>query len=134
VWLVRAQARGPRSGNGHGSDEPIASARNRFDIARRLGVIVERRAECVDGECQARLADSHGRPNRVEQLVLGHELTGVLDKVAQDIERFRCQRDTIVATPQHRIRGVEAKLPEAVSLHSRDHTAGSRAGATLPKI
>ena len=62
----------------------------------------------------------------VEQLLLGDELTAVLDQVLQHRERLGPQGDGLLAPPQTLVRRIEPKAAERhliTRLHYRNMTA-----------
>ena len=63
-------------------DEAIAAPVRRLDVARRSGVIAQGLAQLSDTVFQYRIADERGRPDGVEQLLLGDQLSAVLHEVS----------------------------------------------------
>ena len=65
------------------TDEPVAAARHRLDVARLARVVAERAADRVDGGLEHRFADEAAAPDGVEQLLLRDQLVGPRGQVAQ---------------------------------------------------
>jgi len=85
----RDALRGERAGLG---DEPVAATRYGLDEARRGALVAERRAELADGEPDDVLRDRDVSPDRVEELLLRHQLAWSLHEMLEDGEGLRPQR------------------------------------------
>ena len=90
------------------ADETVAAAVRRLDVPRRR----PHRRPSASRSCRmlsfrtASVTNVAGQ-TRVEQLLLGDELTAVLDQVLQHRERLRPQGDGLLALPQPLVRRIE---------------------------
>ena len=73
----------------------VAPAMHGLDVDRRQRVVVERPPDLPNARCQRRVRDGRIVPDSGQQLVFGHELTGVVHQVAQDGERSGRQLETL---------------------------------------
>jgi len=69
-------------------DEPVAAARDRLDEPRRTGIVAERLAQLRHGLRQGVFCDVGLGPQRVEQLLLGDERSGVVEQVKEQIQQL----------------------------------------------
>ena len=83
-------------------DQPVAAARNRLDQLAR--VVAERLADLADALHQAVVGHHDPRPDRVLQLVLGHEPPPVGDQVPQHREGLRPKRRRSPVRPEDPLR------------------------------
>jgi hypothetical protein len=51
-------------------------------------------------------------PDRVEQLVLGHQFAGALDETAQYLKRLRRQHDPVIPAPEQSVSPIKPKRPK----------------------
>ena len=73
--LARPARRGSASAGHHG-DEAKAEAMGGGDVARRCGVVAEGDAQLADAPATGAVGDDRSGPDRVEELVLGHQPPG----------------------------------------------------------
>jgi hypothetical protein len=100
--------------NSHRFNEAIAKAVHRSDD--RLVAVAQYLAQPSDAFSQYRLAEYASRPDASEQFVLRTHLTGVLQEIDKDLERFAFELD--VDAVQHQFVGGfvqhgSAKVPAA---------------------
>ena len=69
-------------------DEPVAAARDRLDEPRRTRIVAERLAQLRHGLRQGVFRDVGLGPQRVEQLLLGDERSGVVEQVKEQIQQL----------------------------------------------
>ena len=88
---VRSQARGgdgrlqPGRHRHNGSNQPVATLRNRLEEVWRFGVIAESLAQFGDGPGQRGLAHHSRAPEVIEQPFFGHDFTRVGRQVGEQI-------------------------------------------------
>jgi hypothetical protein len=75
------------------TDEAVAPPMCCFNKAWRLWIIAQRFAYLTDGDFEDGVTDEGVRPDRVEQLFFGDELTRTLYDIVQDCEGFRSELD-----------------------------------------
>jgi hypothetical protein len=92
--------------------EPIPPPPYRFDELRSLGIVFQRLAQLANAYGHCGLAHVRIRPHRVQQSVFGHELCGVLRKVAQHGKSLVRQVNHVLSAPQPLVGDVDPKRSE----------------------
>jgi hypothetical protein len=105
------------------TDEAIAAAVDRLNVALFLAAIAERLAGGHQAACQRRLADEPIAPYVIEELGLGDDALAMLYKIGKNGEHLRLDRNRRTILTQLEQRGVQLEAIEGV-----DHGA-PRAGA-----
>jgi len=72
LWFSGTRNQRQRTRDPDVSDEPIPAPVHRFDVARRLRVIAQRRTQLLDATLEHGIADGHLTPDAIEELILGH--------------------------------------------------------------
>jgi len=85
-----------------GGNPPVPAPRQRLDVARRLCVVAERRAQPLDGGVEAVL-EVHERavgPEPIAELVARHDAAPAGEQQPEDLERLLLQPDARAAFHQ----------------------------------
>ena len=85
------------------ADEAIAAARHRLDVARLLGVVLQRGAQVADGRLQHRFADELVAPHVVEQGALRDERVRGACQGAKKSKRLRREVQRLAAIDEARL-------------------------------
>src|SRR5665213_4391092 len=96
--------------------KPVAALRQSFDEPWSLRVVAQRLAQLQNVFAQDFGLDVGLGPNRFEQLLLGYQPSGVIDKVAQDRKHLGGQSDTGLAPPQTLVYGVQSERTKCFHL------------------
>jgi hypothetical protein len=96
-----------RRGFVYGTDELVAAAADRTDIALGATVIAEGATSCFDAAGQRRLADEVPTPHRCEQLIFGDQPIPVAHQLAEHFEHLRLDVDDPVFVTEFEALGVE---------------------------
>src|ERR1700752_1622134 len=94
------------------ADEPEALARDRADQPLLLAAIAERAARRVDTAGQGRFRDDTSVPDRVEQVILGHDVFALAHQIRDEVEDLRRDRDRRTRALQLPAIGVEHEVLE----------------------
>jgi hypothetical protein len=70
------------------TDEPIAATMCRFNETGKLWIIAESLAELTNGDFKDGVADKGFRPDRVEKVFFGDELTWMPEEIVEHCEDF----------------------------------------------
>ena len=82
----------------HGGDEAIPAPVRRLDVLRLARIVVQRLPDFPDADLERGVADEDVGPQRVEELLLGDEATGVLREIGEYVVGLGGERnDTVVA-------------------------------------
>jgi hypothetical protein len=84
-----------------------------LDKLGRFAVIAQRVPQFADAHFEHDVADVSFRPHGAEHLLLGHQLTGVLQQIQQHGKTLLPQRNDPGPAPQQLINPVEAAVEEA---------------------
>src|SRR5260370_27801803 len=129
----------PRRLGGGGGDafadpgnEPVAALGHGFDEKRVLRTVPEGAAHLEDVSLDGLRFDNATGPDRFEQLLVRHQLPGVLHEIPEDGKRFGGQQNTlftsrIAGTPETLVKGVE---PEWREFHHRWPRGSATANGT----
>jgi hypothetical protein len=93
-------------------NEAVAAAMHGLDEPRDLRLVAQHLAQLLDANRGHRIADRDLRPHGVQQSLLGHKLTRVIDEIEQYVEGFAPQAYLLLASPKLSIHRVEAKRGE----------------------
>ena len=93
-------------------DEPIPSARDRFDETRIPRIVPQRRADVADRAFQHGIADETMAPHDIEKGMLGQHRPGLSGERAQEFEWRRCERNRGTAAKQPHVPLIEFELAE----------------------
>jgi hypothetical protein len=66
--------------------------------------------------CQRLIGHGHVRPDRLEQLLLGHKAIGILHEIAQQLEALRTQRNLAIRGSQRVARDIQRVSVESEHL------------------
>jgi hypothetical protein len=98
----------------HAADEPIADARHRFEVSRRLGRVAQRLAQLRDAPDEGAVAHGHIAPHEIVQVALADQTSLPLDEAAQRLEDLRLERNVPAAAIEAMRLEVERELPEPI--------------------
>ncbi len=121
---------------GEGGHEPVAAAMPRLDEARPLRVVPERPAQLLDARGERVVAHRGARPDRLEQVLLGHQLARARDQDLQHCGGLRGEAELLAAGPEASGVELEPVRAEFDAGHwvfrpfSRLRRTGARAGIT----
>jgi hypothetical protein len=85
---------------GHRGNEAVATAMRRGNKLRCPRRVTQRLANLGDAHLQHRITDGRTRPDGGEQLLFGHEPTGMSHQMVQHSESFGLQCDGLRAVPE----------------------------------
>ncbi len=118
---------------GHGArnrrDEPIAARRDRFDVARRFRVVVQRPAQLRHDARQGVVRDRDVLPDDRENLRLVDDLRRAGDQQLKDVQRFRLDRQGAAVAAQLELRRDPARSRRSGS--RKEHSSASRGSRRL---
>jgi len=104
------------------ANEPIPPVRQGTNKALLLAVVTNRATNCADAAAERRFGDDAAIPYVGDQIVPANDAATIPDKLKQDIENLRFNRDNIGPPPQLISVGVERVCFESVDhlqLHHR---------------
>ena len=110
------------------ADEPIAAARHRLDVARLLGVVLQRGAQIADRRLQHRLADELVAPHVVEQRALGDERVRCAGQGTKKGKRLGREVHRLAAIDEARLGFIDLEAVEPDSERRRNGRRARRHG------
>src|SRR5215468_4215235 len=114
-------------GNAHNwRGEPVAAARHGRN--NDLLAVTDRVANLTDAAHQRFVGYGHIRPDRLEQLLLGHQAIGILHKIAQQLEVLGAKRNLAIGGSQRVPRDIQRISLESEHLVAASLIAVPRAG------
>ena len=140
--------RGPRRGAlRDGGDEPVPSAGQRLDENGFPRVVPQHRSNGGDVALQHLRLNICLRPQRLEELIVGHQSPGVLDEIPQHGKSLGCEKNALlgqaITTPEALVDDVEPKRCKLSHRSSVDTSkpairgrgkTGHRAGAQAERV
>src|SRR6185295_13121165 len=91
------------------ADEAITSPMCGFNETRSLWIVTKSIANLTNSDLENGFADKCSRPNRMEKIVFGDELTRPRNQMIEYCKSFRPQLDWLRPSPQLPVRQIEAK-------------------------
>ncbi len=139
-WVASHQAASRRNlGRGRARDgafadrgnEPVTAFGHGLDEKRILRMVPEGTAHLEDVSLDGLRFDNAAGPDRVEQLLVRHQLPGVLHEIHEDGERFGGQQNALFAAriagaPETLVMGVEPEWSELLHSGIRVTATGRR--------
>ena len=110
------------------ADEPVAARRHGLDVARVPGIVSNRAPELGDDAGERVVGDGGPFPDRVEELLLGNQAIGVVEQVAEHLERLRFELHQLVSPPHPFGREIDAYVTERQEIAGRHHEIISGVG------
>jgi hypothetical protein len=86
-----------------------------------LDVVGQALPQLGDGACQGIRRDESVLPDRVEELVLGHEPVAIRHEMTQDIQRLRLEQHTFVVFPDAHPPQIEPEFLEFEDITASRH-------------
>jgi hypothetical protein len=83
-----------------------------LDKRRGCGFVTQHLTQFENTNRRHRVANGDVRPNGVEQRFLGHQITGMIDQILQNIERLAPQAYRLIASPKLGVQKIEAEWRE----------------------
>ena len=84
---------------------------------RCLGIIAQRAAQLSNTKFEHTISHNCVGPNRIQQLIFGHQLSGMGQQMLEDGKRFGFEGDGVLILPQLRIFSIKTKWAK-LALHS----------------
>jgi hypothetical protein len=75
-----------------------------FDIPRRFRLISQRLADLTHAYGKCGIGHRDPGPDSLPEIILGNQLTGMLDQIPKHLEGLRRQKKSLLSSPQRRVR------------------------------